>query len=370
MEEPSSILIVKTSALGDIVHVFPVVEYLRQRFPKAAIDWVVEQSFAALVKSHPEIRFVFPVHTKVWRRKFFNPTTFSEIWRWRKEVNQTHYDIVFDLQGNIKSGFLLLLVKGDHKVGFGRHSVPEWPNLLFTNRRYEVPKGQNIREDYLCIAQRFFLDSSSFTSQGVQLRLSEKERSQLASVCQSFPSIESPRILVCPGAFWKNKQLPYHSLKEFLKHIEKQYHAYFGFVWGNPEEEVIAHHLQKDFPETSFVVSKLPLPMLQNLMDRVDLVIAMDSLPLHLAGTTKTPAFGLFGPSLATKYKPWGSQHGVYQGRCPYKRTFEKRCPILRKCETGACLREVFPYQLIETFDFWWRKRASLHKSSLSQSDH
>jgi heptosyltransferase-1 len=120
------------------------------------------------------------------------------------------------------------------------------------------------------------------------------------------------------------------------------------FLWGSASELKTAQELKNRF-EHSLVVEKLSLPGLQNLMASVDFVVAMDSLPLHLAGTTETPAFGIFGASSAQKYMPQGNAHFAFQGSCPYGRVFERRCPILRTCPTGSCIRDL---QGKELFDF------------------
>jgi heptosyltransferase-1 len=89
-------------------------------------------------------------------------------------------------------------------------------------------------------------------------------------------------------------------------------------------------------------------------MDSVDLVVAMDSLPLHLAGTTKVKTFSVFGASLASKFKPAGKKHLTLQGHCPYGRVFEKRCPILRTCPTGACIRSLTGKAVFNAFKLQW----------------
>ena len=84
-------------------------------------------------------------------------------------------------------------------------------------------------------------------------------------------------------------------------------------------------------------------------MAEMDLVLAVDSLTLHLAGTTSTKTFSVFGPS-AAEYQPEGERHQTYQGKCPYGRLFEKRCPVLRTCSTGACTRGIEGKQLFLNF--------------------
>src|SRR5262245_34789018 len=139
---PLRVLIVKTSALGDIIQSFPVLGYLHKHFPSITIDWVVEKSCAELVQSHPLVHQAFCIETKRWLRSCFSKKIRSEIRAFRDQLQKTHYDVVFDLQGNIKSGIVVSQVLSKAKVGFGCRSVSEWPNCLFTKTRYNPPLGR------------------------------------------------------------------------------------------------------------------------------------------------------------------------------------------------------------------------------------
>jgi heptosyltransferase I len=338
------ILIVKTSSLGDIIHAFPALQLLRERYPSAQIDWVVEQPFAELVKAHPAIDHVYSVQTKRWRKKFWTKEGWREMRDFRKSLQRERYDLVFDLQGNIKSGLITWLSKSSVKIGFGLSSVPEWPNVLFTNRHYNPPKGHNIREDYL-----YLIDSSgNFKYRGVELNVSLQEKLKVDQII-AHPSIRvGKKIMVCPGSMWTNKQLTPETLKAFLQKIYAEFECRFVFVWGSEAEKQIVQNLAQSFPDHCLIADKLALPTLQNLMAQMDLVIAMDSLPLHLAGTTSTPVYSVFGASSGNKYKPVDSI--AFQGSCPYGKTFEKRCPILRTCPTGSCIKDIQSEALFQHF--------------------
>ncbi len=330
-------LIVKTSSLGDIIHTFPALDYLRNKFSDAQIDWVVEKPFAEILISHPEVDEVIPVDTKRWRRKF----CLKEMRKFTRMLRKQKYDAVFDLQGNIKSGLITFLAKSRKKVGFGWKTVPEKPNFLFTSKGYNPSPGQNIRDDYLLILQKHFNDQKPHTCQKIKLIISDKQRGKLKEILDHPQLQKSTTVMVCPGATWRNKRLPTEKLLIFLKRLHKQKRCGFIFVWGTEEERNTVQKLSDHFTDDSIILDKLPVPMVQNLMDAVDLVVTMDSLPLHLAGTTSTSTYSFFGASNATKYKPKGEQHKAIQGPCPYGRTFEKRCPILRSCSTGACIRDI-----------------------------
>src|SRR3990172_12925186 len=100
---PSSFLIVKTSAIGDVVQTFPVLEYLRRKFPHAKIDWVVEEGIAPLLRAHPLLDEVIPIRSKAWTRSPLSFQTRTEFSAFVKKLRSTHYDYLFDLQGDTKS---------------------------------------------------------------------------------------------------------------------------------------------------------------------------------------------------------------------------------------------------------------------------
>lgn len=349
------VLIVKMSALGDIIHAFPAVQYIKERYPEAKIDWVVEQPFAGLVQAHPNIDQVFTVHTKKWRSRPFSRANWQELSAFSRSLRTTTYSIVLDLQGNIKSGCVTACAQGVVKAGFGFSTAPEKPNLLATHKRINPPQGRNIRDDYLFMAQSVLGDFSPLRQKGICLKLTEPEQKKMHSLRAYCRTLPAEKVLVCPGSNWPNKQLSWQGWRDFLRSFWQRFpQAHFLLLWGTENEKALVDKLAAPFSGQTTVLDKLTLPLLQNLMAMVDLVVAMDSLPLHLAGTTATPTFSVFGASAADKYKPVGSAHYALQGTCPYGKRFEKRCPRLRTCPTGACIKRLEGAELFASFFSWW----------------
>lgn len=326
------ILIVKTSALGDILHTFPILDYLQEHFPEANVDWVVEGRFAQLVRRHPLVRRTLEIDSRGWRKNLWKGR--KGIGVFKRELQEVTYDWLFDLQGNCKSGLVTWLAKAVEKVGFGRGTVPEWPNLLVTKRRYNPPRGRNIREDYLYLVAESLESPCVMPAKRTALEVTAKERTEVDQFL-AHPSLQGGRTLVCPGSAWPNKRLAVDQLVTLCTKMEGR----FVWLWGSDEERGVAHQLLQHFGQRSRIAPKLSLPALQYLITQVDLVVTMDSLPLHLCALTDTPSYSLFGPSLAAKYAPLGEQHRAVQGECPYGRVFTKRCPKLRSCPTGLCMK-------------------------------
>ncbi len=382
------LLLIKTSSYGDIIHCFPALSYLRQKFPDAQIDWVVEGRCSSLLQALPGVDNLLIVESRKWRKA--PRKSRKEFVAFKKQLQSTQYDIAFDLQGNIKSGLLLGLTKATKKIGFGWGSLPEWPNGLFTNGKVTPPPGKNIREDYLFLVQSAFGEQNPCSEEEVVFALSEEEKRYLESL-----SDKSFRVLVAPGANWPNKELPFAKLLKTLEEIASEKETFFYFSWGTEREKELSQKLSDHFSGQAIVLDRLSLPLLQNVMRQMDLVVAMDSLLLHLCGTTKTASLSFFGPSRAAKYGPLarishqhssrfgqtdlpgdkerpegrvkltlprgylksdgetdgqsgrtvgekcglGPQHRFIQKECPYGVIFEGRCPKLRSCKTGACLK-------------------------------
>lgn len=342
------VLIVKISALGDVIQAFSVLDWLHKNIPGIQTDWAIDRSLQSIVAAHPLISRTIPLDLKQLKKLRGN---WKQAWADLKQLRTTQYDVLFDLQGNIKSGVVTALARAHVKVGLGPRSVREWPNLLATQRRFEIDPETNIRLQYRGIVQRYFQvaqESSIDTdAEGVWFKLSAEEQNQIdAILCR--PGMNRPhRIMVCPGSKWINKQLPFEALEGLLTALVQVHNSALFIVWGADEEREFAHRMHRCFPERSQVVERLSLPAWQNLMNRMDLVLAVDSSALHLCATTQTPSFSFFGPTSLEVFKPLGDQHLAFQGKCPYGRVFTKTCPALRTCPTGACLKSVTAEQLI-----------------------
>jgi heptosyltransferase I len=348
-----SILIIKTSALGDVIQTFPVLEYLRRRYPEARIDWVVEKAAADLLSGHPFLTQAHVIDTKMWRKKWWRRQALAPFLSCVRALRGVEYDLLIDLQGNTKSALFTLLSKSKLKIGFGFHSAAEKPNLLVTHRRYEVSPQEAITERYLSLVKAHFHDEEAFHPRGIALKLTTGEEQRLQKILEEVCVQKGPFWMVAFGSKWKNKQLSEETLQEVLSILSQRHNPYFFFPFGNREEELLAQRLHAQFPERSDLLGDLTLPLWQNLMTHSDLLLAMDSAALHLCATTQTPSFSFFGPSSAQIYKPVGPQHGFFQGSCPYGYTFERRCAQLRSCTTGACLKEVSASALIASFEKW-----------------
>ncbi len=306
------LLIVKLSSLGDIAQVLPLLDALHAAVPFARIDWACEEEFAPLLRTQPGIHHIhaFPI-----RRLRKTGRGWKALFNAFRSLRHVEYDTVFDLQGNCKSALITYLARAQRKIGFGPQSARERPNTWVTTHHVEVPRSAPIRAQYLSLIQSHFPHTQYIPSQATR------------------PLNLTPRILVCPGTTWKTKQLP---LDRWRAILAQHAPAAFLYIWGTESEKQTCLALQATAGGT--LVDKLTLPALYQLIRASDRVLAVDSGLLHLAAAAGTPTTSYFGPTLASVFAPQGALHLSHQGTCPYGLTFDKQCPRLRTCPTGACM--------------------------------
>ena len=346
------ILIVKSSSFGDIVHAFPVLELLKSdhlfaNSPSSAvsIDWVVEQRCASLVAAHPKVERALVIDTAAWKRNACSGATFRALVASGRAIRFHHYDVVIDLQGNCKSAIWTAIARAPVKVGFGFKSLPEWPNFLATTLRINPQAGQPIRQHYLEVVIRWLNTLQIYPSEeavtaalraSCLLTLSPDEELALDALLRDYQLQEQPTVLFCPYSAWPSKQLPTPLLRELLTLLTAAGIQTAVVVGSEKEREAF---LQLQQPAT-LLFDRMSLPLLQRIMQHAALIVATDSLPLHLAATTATPIFSFFGPSSSQVYRPVKESSRAFQGRCPYGISFTKRCSRLRSC-SAPCMEMV-----------------------------
>lgn len=148
-----SVLLVKTSSLGDVIHNLPVVNDLLRHWPELRIDWVVEENFAEIPRLHPGVSEVFPVAIRRWRKAPGQASTWREIAAFRRALQANCYDLVIDTQGLVKSALITWMADG-LRCGYARQSAREPMSAWFYDSRYLIPNNAHAveRNRWLCAA--------------------------------------------------------------------------------------------------------------------------------------------------------------------------------------------------------------------------
>lgn len=134
-----NILLIKTSSLGDVVHNLPVVSDIRARFPRARVDWVVEEAYRDIVGMHPGVHRAIAVALRRWRGNVLKPAHWREFGQFRRALSGVRYDCVIDTQGLVKSALLARAAFGTHH-GYAVSSAREPLAARFYDIAHQVPR--------------------------------------------------------------------------------------------------------------------------------------------------------------------------------------------------------------------------------------
>jgi heptosyltransferase-1 len=327
------ILIIKTSALGDVVHALPVIDYLDQVSPGCEIDWVVEEPFLSVLEHNPRLSRIHVIKTKKWRRNKLAADTYREIGRIRDALRERCYDLVCDLQGNFKSGLVCLLSGARVRIGFTADALQEKINVLFTTRRILLrTNDRNVTYRYLRLVSALFERDYA----GMKLAGSIVSSPEDEAVAESFLSGVSgrPRFFFQVGTTWSTKLWYPEGWSELARRIVERYpDAAILINWGSPEEKVLAEQIVAAVGDSVQLLPWLRIKELIPVIRRVDLVIGGDTGPIYLAAAVGTPTVSYYRATSAAIYAPPGDQHKAIQA--------EMSCAgcRLKSCERDALCR-------------------------------
>jgi lipopolysaccharide heptosyltransferase I len=271
------ILVLRLSALGDVIHTIPAVAALRE---EADVRWVVEAPYRELVEIVAGVEAI-PVRMKQWVR---SPSLIAEA---RRAMRGAETSI--DFQGLVKSAMLGWLSGAKERVGFDREAIREKPALLFTNRKERVDTTKHV------IEQNLELVWSAATQVAALAPASEsgdlRRRTPDWTTYAGAPT-KTNDIIILPGAGKANKLWPIERWREIANRTNAI------IAWG-PGERELAERIGRLAPPTN-------LRELASLLRSARLVIGGDTGPLHLADALGAKVVGLYGPTKAWRNGPYG----------------------------------------------------------------
>ncbi|OGT99690.1 MAG: lipopolysaccharide heptosyltransferase I, partial [Geobacteraceae bacterium GWC2_48_7] len=288
------VLIIKTSALGDVVHALPVIDYLHQVYPDVEIDWVVEEAFLPVLEHNPGLRQILPVRTKKWRKAPFSPETRRELKALRIALREGSYDLVFDIQGNLKSGLIAWLSGAGERIGFSTEVLQEKVNRLFTTRRIPFRElDRHVSDRYLRVVSAAF--GKDYLGMDIANNIFSANEDEAAA--DRFMA-ELPQGLVFMfqiGTTWSTKLWYPEGWIELARKIISSYPESTILInWGNPEEQALGERIVREAGASVRMLPWFRIKELIPVIRRVDMLIGGDTGPLYLAATVGTPTVSYY----------------------------------------------------------------------------
>ena len=334
------VLIVKVSALGDVVHTLPVLHYLHTVSPGIEIDWVVEEPNRAMLEGNPLISQVHVVNTRRWRKNLLSRATRQEVTRLRKSFIERQYDIVFDLQGNFKSGLITFFSGCERRYGFDRDAVREPLNLLFTTN--QVPLRRHDNHVYFrslrVVSVPFGKEYSAVPLKTDIYTSPEDDREAEAFLATLADGLV---FLFHQGTTWETKMWHEAGWRALIERIVTRYPGSTVLLsWGNDREKEAVERIADGLANVR-VLPALSLKGLTALIKKVDLVVGGDTGPVHIAAAVCTPTVSFYRATDPLRNGPKGKFHRHVTTSMHCRSCLEKRCVEDSKCRDGISWKQM-----------------------------
>lgn len=332
------ILVVKLSALGDVAHALPVLDYLRKAAPGSRIDWAVDRRFAPLLEGNEAIHRVVPLDLKKWKREWAGADARREAAEAVRELRRGEYDAAFDIQGNAKSGVVMRLSGAPLRYGFDRKGVREAPNLLFTNRKVPLrPGDRHISQMLLRVVSAPFGGEFDLTALRTGIATTEEQEGHASRiVAEAFPG-SSPLLVVHPGTTWRTKRMDAEFWAEALRAVRRRFPRTGAFLsWGGEEERREAEGIRGLSGPGTELIPRLSLKELAALYRRCGFLMAPDTGPLHIAAAVGCRTVSVFRVTDGRRNAPFGKDHRFLQAPMPCTACLRKRCSRDALCRASV----------------------------------
>lgn len=302
--EYKNILIIKMSSLGDVLHTLPFASSLRERFPKAKISWLVHPQFSGFVPEKPIIDEVI-YFDKAAFKKLGLLEKLKFIYNFRKELHSKHFDLVIDMQGLFKSALVAALTGTKEKIGYCE--MREGSGFI-SKAICGVHSKEHVIERYLDVAR--YLGATIKEIKFPMPNLIEEQRSVTTKLAAAVRNI--PRYVVfVVGARWESKEW---SPSNFAKLADKVCaDGSYVVLAGGPDEVKKGEQVISEANTDQIInlIGKTSLRELASLIDGAKIFVSGDTGPLHVAAALKKPLIALYGPTLADRTGPYGSENST-----------------------------------------------------------
>jgi lipopolysaccharide heptosyltransferase I len=302
-----NVLLVRLSAMGDVLHALPLAANLARAGHRVA--WVVERPFAALLEGNPFVETVIPVATKRWRARALRPASLRELGQARAAMSAFGPDVVLDPQGNEKSWWIATLARAPRIVLDDRSVRSNWTRRFAALRVRPPASARHVTDRLLSLLGPLRAPAVERAPEAEYL-LSGSHAEATAFLSE----IQGPFALYHPGAGWANKCWGEERFAALAARVQRDLGVAPIVSWG-PGDEARAGKLAA--LAGARMIPALDFRGLARVIARAAFFAAGDTGPLHLADALGVPTVGLFGPTDAVRNGPYRGNGPIFSTDLP-----------------------------------------------------
>jgi lipopolysaccharide heptosyltransferase II len=331
------ILILKPSALGDVIQALPVLRLLKLHFPDSEIYWWIDSTLRPLLDPDPDLSGILPFE----RRRWSTPMHWDELLASVLRVRALKFDWVIDLQSLARSGAFAWLANGELTVGLddAREGARGFYDLV-------AP-----RPSFHTHAVEWYLETLRLLRVPIHWNFTwlPQHREVAAGVMQKWQADTARWLIFQPGARWTNKRWPVESFVELARRLATESAELRFAILGSKEDVPLGETIARAVPDRCLdLTGKTSLSEMVEWIRLSELMVTNDTGPMHVAAALGKPVIALFGPTEPRRTGPYGQLNRVLQlnslscvpclkAHCAYQKPFE----CLRGLSPAVVLEEV-----------------------------
>jgi len=328
-----NVLVVRLSAMGDVVHALPLAANLSRAGHR--VGWIVERPFAPLLEGHPGIESIFVVDTNRWRRHPFASATWRALARVRAELSDFAADVSLDPQANEKSLWVSRLTRAPRIVLDDRSTRASWTRKYSWIRVDASSAASHVVDKNLALLSPLAVP---VVERRPDARHLLSQSGKMADVFLS--SVVDKFALYHPGAGWPDKCWGEDRFAALAHEVSLRMGIDPVISWG-PGDEDRAWRLAESLKAPR--IPSVGFADLARIIAECRFFAAGDTGPLHLADALGVPTLALFGPTDPSRSGPYRSREQALFARLPCSPCFR------RYNQTKACLSRIDPVAAVRS---------------------
>ena len=362
--EFSRILLIKPSALGDVVHTMPVLVKLRARYPRARIDWLITPENAEIVRCHPALSNVVLFARRDFSKKGRKGRAILDFLDLLKQIRGAKYDLVIDMHGQVRSAFFSLISGARVRIGFDRpikrtltisaeHDLKNVPNhgwrgaregswIAYTHRIPIPTLDVHAIDRYLWVGELLGFDDNP---PDLAIHLSSKTVSDVERLLKERGvDASQPLVVLVPGTIWETKHWTIEGFAGVARHFLRE--GFAVALAGTKRDQPRCRQIAATAPGTCDLSGQTTPADLAALIRRAEVAVTNDSGSMHVAASLGKPMVSVFGPTNPVHIGPYERPESVVRVDLPCSPCNYRR---LSQCPFGhACMKQVTSTMVVE----------------------
>lgn len=337
------ILIIRLSALGDTIHTLPLAAALRDEYPNAQIDWIVEDKAEKFIVNNPLIDNVYVLERKKWK-KIGKLTAFKEFLNIIHKIRSEHYDVVIDTQQLLKSSIIMFLSSAIRKLTLdgGREFSWLFANEIIKTGRKQFDIDYHVVKRNLEIAQ--YLGCQNVEPKFIIPDFKGEYSQNIIDIISNLDTTKKT-ILIAPATTWDNKHWYTSAWADVINEFKKDCNI---IITATEKEKVLTDKILENVSEGN-IINLTGLTTLSDIVyicKNVDLVISPDSGSAHMAWAVAHPKIiTLFFATSANRTAPYGEKYFSVQTESKCSPCMKKHCRL--KTDKNKCIDGISSEKII-----------------------